>query len=468
MGLQEKADGLGHLINGEMVRGDETLPVVNPATGEVAVESPAATVRMVADAMQAARNAFPGWAATPESDRRDVIRALVAALEADFPEINELAVVEKGHSEGGMEALAAIWFGRHIAEQPLPVEVIEDTDDRRVSLVRTPVGVVAAIAPWNAPVLIICEKIFSALLAGNTVVAKTSPFTPLATLRVAKAWQAVAPPGVVNILAGGDDVGKAMVAHPAPGVVSFTGSVAAGKAIAASAAAGLKNVVLELGGNDAAIVLDDVDVAKVAELIFPAAFQLGGQACAAVKRVYVHESVHDAFVERIAGIAAAKAPDLQPLTTAPQFERVKELVADALAHGGKAVTGGEPTGVGYHYPPTIVTGVGPGVRLVDEEQFGPVLPIIPFTDVDWAIEQANATEYGLCGSVWSADVARAEELANRLVCGTAWVNQHTEVAPNIPFGGVKSSGIGRSSGALGIDEYTEIQTRIVYKNPDRV
>ncbi|ADP82184.1 Aldehyde Dehydrogenase [Pseudofrankia inefficax] len=468
MSLQETVDGLGQLINGELVTSGETIAVVNPATGEVAAQCPAATTAMVDDAMAAAAAAFPAWSTTPEAQRQAVIRQLADAIEAVYPELETLAAVEKGNAGGAAEGFAAIWFGRHIAEQNLAVDVIEDTPDRQVTVVRAPVGVVTAIAPWNAPMLIIVEKILTALLVGNTVVAKTSPFTPLATLRIAKAWKDIAPPGVVNILAGGDEVGKAMVAHPTARMISFTGSAAAGRSIAATAATTLKNVLLELGGNDAAIVLGDVDVTKVAEGIFASAFLMSGQACALVKRVYAHDSIYDALVAELAELARKKAAELPPLTTKPQFERVKMLVDDAIAHGGKAVTGGAPTGTGYFYPPTIMTGVGPGVRVVDEEQFGPVLPIVPFSDVDWAIEQANGTEYGLCGSIWTADVALGEQLATRLVCGTVWLNQHTEIDPKIPFGGVKSSGIGRNNGQVGTDAYAELQTRIFYKKSDRV
>ncbi len=468
MSLEELVDGLGHLVNGRLVRNDETFPVDDPSTGEVFAQCPAATLALVDEAMAAAKAALPAWSATPVTERQEVIRRLAGAIATSHPDIDALTSAEKGYAGAGADALAAVWFGRHIAEQTPAVDVIEDTAQRRVSVVRSPVGVVTAIAPWNAPILVLAEKIFAALLAGDTVVAKPSPFTPLGTLAMARAWQDIAPPGVINILAGDDDIGRAMVAHPTPRMISFTGSVAAGKSIAAVAARDLKNLLLELGGNDAAIVLPDVDVAKVAEGIFASAFIMSGQACALVKRVYVHESVHDALVDELAEIARAKGPALPPLTTRPQFERVKELVEDALANGGKAVTGGEPAGRGYFYPPTIVTGLRPGTRLVDEEQFGPALPIIPFTDVEWAISQANDTEYGLSGSVWTSDVARGEQLAARLEAGTTWVNRHTEVAPNIPFGGCKASGIGRNNGQVGIDAYAELQTRIFYKDPDRV
>jgi acyl-CoA reductase-like NAD-dependent aldehyde dehydrogenase len=463
--VQEIVADLGQLVNGQLVNGGARISVRDPSTGEVIAQCPAATASTVDDAVAAAQAALPGWSATPEAERQRVIREMVQAIGAAHAQIELLAAAEKGHAGAADEALAAVWFGQHIAQQHLPVEVIEDTPERMVKVVRAPVGVVAAIAPWNAPVLILAEKVFCALLAGNTVVAKASPFTPLATLYVASRWRDIAPPGVVNILAGDDAVGKAMVTHPAVRLISFTGSAAAGREIAQAAAPTLKNLIFELGGNDAAIVLDDADPKQVAPKIFQSAFMNCGQICAAVKRVYAHESVYDQLVEELANIARERADGMQPLTTRPQYERVQTLVADALEHGGKAVAGGEPgSGPGYHYPPTILTGVGAGTPVVDEEQFGPVLPLIPFSDLEWAIEQANGTEYGLCGSVWTADPERGEAIAARLECGTAWVNHHTEVAPHIPFGGVKSSGIGRNGGQVGLDAYTELKTVIVHKS----
>lgn len=357
----------------------------------------------------------------------------------------------------------------HLANTDLPVDVIEDTDERSIVVTRKPVGVVATIAPWNAPVLIMCEKIATALLVGDTVVAKPSPFTPFATLALGEIWKDIVPPGVVNIVAGGDELGAALVAHPTVRMISFTGSVSAGHHIAQSAGASLKNVVLELGGNDAAIVLPDVDVDKVASQIFGYSFLMSGQACAAIKRVYVHRDIYDAMVTALSGLADAANATLPPVTTRPQYERVRAIIKDTLDKGAHAAAGGEiPDCAGNFIPATILTEVGPGMTVVDEEQFGPVLPVLPFDDVDEAITAANATEYGLCGSIWTSDIAKGAELAARLECGTTWVNNHAEVSPHIVFGGTKSSGIGRNCGTPGLDAYAELQTRYIYKSRDRV
>jgi acyl-CoA reductase-like NAD-dependent aldehyde dehydrogenase len=476
MGLQENIDSLGHLINGEIVRNDEFFDVIDPSTGQVGARVPLADVDLLNRAVEAADAALPGWAATPEEERRAAIKKMGATTMEFLGELNELASIEKGNPMGAGEAFVIPGFADHVADSPLPIDVIEENEKRVVRVVRKPIGVIAAISPWNAPILISAEKIFCALAVGNTIVVKPSPFTPLATLKLGLLWKDMLPPGVLNIVAGGDDVGRALVAHPKTRMVSFTGSVAAGKAIAEAAGRQMKNVLCELGGNDAAIVLPDVDVPAVAQEIFNSAFLMGGQVCAAVKRLYVHETIYDDMVSALAGIAnatkaapAAEGGTLVPLVTKPQYERVKELVEDAFANGAKAAAGGNAVTEygGYFFEPTILTNVAPGMRIVDEEQFGPVLPVMPFSDVQAAVAEANASEYGLCGSVWTNDLDEGARVAAQLECGTAWVNHHADVDPAIPFGGVKDSGIGRSNGQQGLDAYAELQTQIVYATTAR-
>jgi len=282
----------------------------------------------------------------------------------------------------------------------------------------------------------------------------------------------VLPSGVLNVVSGGDALGAWMTSHPAVRKISFTGSVATGKLVAAAAAPDLKRVTLELGGNDPAIVLPDVDVARTAKRLFWGAFENCGQVCSAIKRVYVPESLYESMVAQLADMARGvkvgngldEDSQLGPINNRPQFERVQELVEDARQAGARLVTGGQCLGEGgYFYAPTIVADLQDGVRLVDEEQFGPVLPVVPYTELDDAIERANATHFGLSGSVWSSDTARAEEVARRLECGTAWVNQHLNVLPHAPFGGAKWSGIGVENGPWGLLGFTEIQTVNVAK-----
>lgn len=259
-------------------------------------------------------------------------------------------------------------------------------------------------------------------------------------------------------------------------MISFTGSVDAGRKIAAAAAASLKNLVLELGGNDAAIILPDVDVGTVAESIFNSAFLISGQVCAAIKRLYVHESIYQDMVDALLRLTDTAIPlpeaeggTFAPLTTRPQFDRIRMLIKDALMKGARISSNAlQPISDGYFVAPMIVADAKPGMKVVDEEQFGPLLPVMSYRDVDDAIEAANATEYGLCGSIWTSDIATGAELAARLDCGTSWVNGHAEVAPHVPFGGTKLSGIGRNCGTPGLDAYAELQTRYIYKSTDRV
>jgi acyl-CoA reductase-like NAD-dependent aldehyde dehydrogenase len=367
-----------------------------------------------------------------------------------------------------MEAMAAGYWLRYFSRLEMPREVIQDDENVFAEVVRRPMGVVAAITPWNFPIVLAAWKIGPALLAGNTIVLKPSPFTPRSTLVMAEILNEVLPPGVLNAVSGGDELGRWMTSHPTPRKVSFTGSVATGKHVAVSAAPDLKRVTLELGGNDAAILLDDIDPAAIAEKLFQGAFDNNGQVCSAIKRVYVPEALHDDVVDALAARCAATKvgdgmdPDteLGPIQNRPQYERVTELVADALADGATAATGGAPIdGPGYFFQPTVLTGVVEGTRIVDEEQFGPALPVIPYRDIDDAVARANATTYGLSGSVWSADPERAGAVAERLDCGTAWVNAHVALGPHQPFGGFKWSGVGVENGPWGLAAYTELQVQ---------
>jgi len=345
--------------------------------------------------------------------------------------------------------------------------VLQDDANARIEVRRRPYGVVGAITPWNFPVMLAIWKIAPALLAGNTLVLKPSPFTPLSTLKLGEILRDALPAGVLNVVSGNDQLGAWISSHPAVRKISFTGSVATGKKVAASAAPDLKRLTLELGGNDAAILLDDVDPAKVAEKLFWGAFSNSGQICSAIKRLYVPEKLEAPIVDALAAIAkSVKVGDgmqegvlLGPLNNKMQFDRVNELIADAQSAGGRCVTGGTAkAGGGYFIQPTLVTGLKEGTRLVDEEQFGPALPIVTYTSVDDALERANGTMYGLSGSVWSSNVDRATEVATQLETGSAWVNQHLAVLPHAPFGGAKWSGIGVENGPWGLLGFTELQT----------
>ena len=460
-------------IDGQSVAAEDSFGVINPSTGEVFAQAPECTRAQLDRAMEAADAAFPAWSQDIEQ-RRKVLKDCAELLRGRAQDLAPILTREQGKpvKKAMVELMgASAWFD-YAATLELPVEVVQDDERARVEVHRRPLGVVAAITPWNFPIILASWKIGPALLAGNTLVIKPSPFTPLSTLALGEALREVVPPGVINVVSGGDDLGKWMTSHPVPRKISFTGSVETGKHVAASAAPDLKRVTLELGGNDAAILLPDVDPAAIAEKLFWGAFDNVGQVCSAIKRVYVHEDKYEATVSALAerarrtvvGDGFDEKSEIGPLNNRPQFERVQELVEDAVQAGATVVTGGSAReGGGYFFEPTILTDVAEGVRIVDEEQFGPAVPVLPYRDVDDAVERANRSHYGLSGSVWSGDLKRAAEVASKLDCGTAWVNQHVAIAPHIPFGGAKWSGIGVENGPWGLYGFTEIRALNISK-----
>lgn len=467
-------------IDGQAVQADRTFDVIDPALGEPFALAQAAEPRHVDAAVAAARRAFPAWSARPDAERKALMHVLGAALEANMPELMELVTRETGkplqglnNVGAGMEVGGAIAWTHVTADFSLQPEVIQDNEQARVEVHRKPVGVVASITPWNWPLMIAIWHVIPALRTGNTVVLKPSEYTPLATARFVELANALLPPGVLNVVTGGGEVGAALTGHPDVNKVVFTGSTRTGKRIMQTAAGTLKRLTLELGGNDAGIVLPDVDVKAVAPKLFAAAFHNNGQTCACLKRLYVHDSVHDALCEELARLAREVVvgngldprSQLGPLQNRAQLDVVIDLADDARAAGGRFLSGGHArAGQGYFFEPTIVAGLSNGARLVDEEQFGPILPVIHYLDVDEAIALANDNPNGLGGSVWSLNPARAAEIGKRLECGTVWINDHGAVQPDAPFGGVKQSGIGVEFGRRGLEEFTTIQTVKIAKN----
>jgi acyl-CoA reductase-like NAD-dependent aldehyde dehydrogenase len=461
------------VIDGQPVAAIDTFGVIDPATGEVFADCPDCSQAQLDVAMETAERAFRSWS-RDETARREALVACADVLAGHTATLGRLLTREQGKplkDAIGEVAGAAFWL-RHTATLPLPVETLHEDDDQRIELRRKPIGVVGAITPWNFPIILAVWKIASALLAGNTVVLKPSPFTPLSSLAMGRALQEALPPGVLNVVAGGDELGRWMTSHPAVRKISFTGSVPTGKKIAAAAAPDLKRVTLELGGNDPAIVLGDVDPQAIAEKLFWGAFRNAGQICVAVKRVYAEESVYEPLVAALSKLAGRvvvgngldDATQMGPINNRPQFDRVNELIASAREDGARFEVGGRALdGAGYFVEPTIVTGLSDGSRLVDEEQFGPVLPIVPVRDADDAIARANAGHFGLGGSVWTSNVERGAALASELECGTGWVNQHGALSPFAPFGGNKWSGIGYENGPWGLAAFSEFQVISVAK-----
>jgi len=460
-------------IDGQAVTAERAFDVVDPALGAVTAQAPDCTPEQLDRAVTAAARAQREWR-TDEEARRKAMLAFADAIVAASGELTATLSRETGKPlpvAGAEPGICAAWL-QYYAGLQIPRELLQDDDKARIELAQRPLGVVAAITPWNFPLGLAMWKIAPALLAGNTVVLKPSPFTPLASLLLGEVGQSVLPPGVLNVVTGGDQLGADLVAHPVPRKVTFTGSVAGGKSVAVSAAADLKRVTLELGGNDAAILLPDADLATAVPVLLGTAFFNTGQACALPKRIFAPGERYGDVVEAFAAAAAAitvgppsdPAAQLGPLSTRPQFERVKGLAEDAVRRGARVAAGGHPgPGPGFFFEPTILADIADSAPVVAEEQFGPVLPILRYATVDEAVERANDTTFGLCGSAWGADVDRATAVAERLECGTTFVNTHADLLPTVPFGGSKWSGLGHENGTAGLLAFTEPQVVHVKK-----
>ncbi|MGE0774526.1 MAG: aldehyde dehydrogenase family protein [Sphingomonadaceae bacterium] len=466
------------LIGGKARPGRDFAEVYNPATGAVLARVPMASTADLDEAVEQAHAARKAWG-RDEVARHAALDKAADIVVANADLLASMLSLEIGlpYKLAQMEVGGAALFLKHRAADSEQVDMIADDSKQRVYVRRTSIGVTGAILPWNAPLLVASEKLATAFGAGNTVVMKPSPLAPLTVMTFGALIADLFPEGVLSILPGTDELGKALVAHPKVGMISFTGGISAGQSIMAGSAAGLKRLSLELGGNDAAIVLPDVDVKKTARRLFMGAFFRTGQICVAIKRLYVHEAIYDEMVAELKAVAEANvlgdpfdpATTMGPIANRPQYERVKHLVAGALEEGGTAVTGGAPLDTpGNFYPPTLITGLASDAKLVVEEQFGPVLPVLKFSDIDQAIAEANSTIYGLGGSVWTSDTDAGIEIAGQLESGTAWVNQHGIVLPHIPCGGMKLSGIGRANGRVGLDNYSELQTIAVSFPPEKV
>lgn len=462
-------DDFSMTINGQAVRSTSTMPVVNPATEDVIAEVPDAVREQLDSAVAAAKGAFPAWSARPIAERQAMIAAIADRLLANRDDMARLFTAEQGRPIGGAEweiDVCAQWC-LAVSQFTLPVEVVEDSEARRVEIHHRPIGVVGAITPWNAPLLMAIWKMAPALLAGNTVILKPSPYTPLSTLKLGEMLRDVFPAGVLNIVSGGNDLGQWMTDHPGIGKVSFTGSTVTGKRVMESAARTLKRVTLELGGNDAAIVLPDVDPKAIAPQLFWGAFFNSAQVCVAIKRLYIHSDIYDAVAHELVefaktvsmGDGSRQGTDLGPVQNKMQYEKVRNLLDDAKAQGNRFLIGGDvPETPGYFIPISIVDNPPEDARVVTEEAFGPVLPLLKYDDIEDVIRRANNSDSGLGGSIWSNDLDQAHAIGERLETGTVWINEMFAFLPNAPFGGHKQSGVGVEHGMQGLLEFTNSQT----------
>lgn len=453
------------LIDGQLVPGVSSFDVVNPATAETFAQCPKADATMLEQAVIAAKRALPAWSALTMDERAALILKLADAMEQRSGEFASLLTREQGKplDQAGYEIMGSVYTLRAIAEMRIAPKTLREENGTRIIEHRTPLGVVAAITPWNFPVILLMNKLAPALLTGNTMIAKPAPTTPLTTLLFGELCQQILPAGVVNILCDQNELGGLITGHPDIAKIAFTGSTATGRKVMASSAGTVKRVTLELGGNDAAIVLDDVDPRQIARKVYQGAMTNAGQICVAIKRAYVPAALYDDFCDELARLAneaivddgAKQGTTIGPIQNRMQFDKVRALIEDARGRGTILAGGDALDRPGYFIPPTIVRDLDDTAPLVSEEQFGPVLPVLQYTDVDDVIARANNSDYGLGGTVWGKDVARATDVAMRIDSGTVWVNQFLAIDPSIPFRGVKQSGLGAELGEAGLLEYTQ-------------
>jgi len=451
-----------------------TFDVINPSTGKLLNTCLNSTEEQLESAVSAANVAFKSWSQTSDQVRVDALNKMADLVAENADELAKILTQEQGKPLKGVgsefEVEAVVGWLRATAAMTIETKVLEDGDERQALLFRKPVGVVASITPWNWPLMIAIWHLAPAIRVGCTVVIKPANNTPLSTLLMVDILNKALPSGVLSVITG--HVGHQLTSHQGIHKVVFTGSTPVGKVVMKNAADSLKRLTLELGGNDAGIVLPDVDAKDIAEGLFWGAFINNGQTCAALKRLYVHEDVYEQVCEALTEIATNMPMGdgldenniFGPIQNKRQFNLVAELVEDAKNSGASILCGGEAMpGNGYFYPLTLIANAVEGMRIVDEEQFGPALPIIKYSDIEDAIAQANRSDMGLGGSVWSKDVEQAKSIAARIESGSVWINGHGQLLPHVPFGGVKSSGIGVEFGQEGLHEYTTMQSMHIFK-----
>lgn len=458
------------MINGCLIDSKESFEVCNPATGELIGYAPVASEQDVKNAVESAKKSQATWAVKSDDERKSILMKVADVLTENTEYLASWITKEQGKPMAGpgsmFEMQACVGWTQVPASLDLPSEIVFEDDTRRDELHRRPIGVIGAIAPWNWPLMIAVWQIIPSLRAGNTVVIKPSEYTTIGTLEMVRLMNTVLPPGILNSVSGDGSVGAMLVENKDIDKIMFTGSERTARKIIQASGGNMARLTLECGGNDAAIILPGTDMQSKAGDLFWGAFINMGQTCACAKRLYVHEDDYENVVGVLDAVAGQMPMGngmdegivLGPIQNQMQFNKVNELVEDAKANGATIIRGGTAMdSPGYFYPITLIGNVDNGSRIVDEEQFGPVLPIITYKSVDDAIQKANDTTTGLGGSVWSDDLEEAARVASQIESGTVWINQHGAIHPMVPFGGIKDSGYGVEFGIEGLKAVTQPQ-----------
>ncbi|KAH8433830.1 aldehyde dehydrogenase family protein [Aspergillus melleus] len=464
-----------NVINNELTSTETTRHGINPANRQPNPPVPVSTAKDLDNAVRAAHAAFKIWSRTSFEERRTALNAFADLIEENKDPLASLLTREQGKpiAQSQMETSMALQWARTLTTLDLPETVVEETDERKVVQRYVPLGVVGAIVPWNYPLLLAVGKIVPSIYTGNAVIVKPSPFTPYCDLKIAELGTRCFPPGLLQALSGGDDLGPMMTEHPSIDKISFTGSSVTGRRVMASCAKTLKRVTLELGGNDPAILCDDIDVDVVVPKVGVLSFLCTGQICMMIKRLYIHENIYDEFRDKLVEFVRAfkmgegNEPDvfIGPIQNEMQFEKAKNIFETIQQDALKPVLGGIiPESDGYFVPPAIIDNPPEASRVVQEEPFAPILPLLKWSSEIDVIDRANDTDMGLGASVWSKDLERAQRIASQLEAGNVWVNSHFDVLPNIPYGGHKASGIGVEWGVDGLKSYCNSQRLWLKKN----
>jgi acyl-CoA reductase-like NAD-dependent aldehyde dehydrogenase len=462
-------------INGKAATSNETRDAINPATEEVIATVPSASRQQLDETVDAAWAAFPAWRSTPIAERQEGLRKAAKLIDEHAAEFVDLLVKEVGKTQNiaQMEVKVSSDWLNAVSMKSLEDEVVMENDERKVIQRYVPLGVCAGIIAWNFPLTILVWKMAPALLTGNCIIIKPSPYAPLAVSKFVELAQQVFPPGVLSLLNGSDDLGPWMTEHPKISKISLTGSTNAGKSVMKSASSTLKRVTLELGGNDPAIVLEDADPKALAPQLFWAIFANSGQICVASKRIYVHEKIYDAFRDELVayarnmkvGNAAEKDTAVGPVQNKAQYEKVLTFLEDSKNNGHKFALGGGdvPKGKGYFIPITIIDNPPEDSKIVREEPFGPIVPLLKWSKDEEVLKRANDSDFGLGASVWGTDLNRLQSFAERLESGTVWINEAQIMHPDQAFGGFKQSGIGVEHSRSGLTSWTNIQSVTIKK-----